>query len=333
LSILLTIFALTLDTIIGDPQNWPHPVRLIGYLICTVEWYCRLALERLKGRDKLYLLFGAFLAILVVSLTGLIVWLSLYFSGLITIFLWFITVLYLTFTIFCLKDLTDHVKRVEKALELSDLDEARRALSWIVGRDTVNLSPDSIRRALVETIAENFADGLVAPLFYLALGGPVLAWAYKAINTLDSMVGYKNERYLYLGRFSARLDDLANYIPARLAALLLIVGAKLLGLDWANSYKLWRKEGRFHSSPNSGQTEAAMAGALNVYLGGPNYYGGLLVEKPYIGQNLANVTENCVGQAIKLVRTSTWLTLILAVIIEAAILLIFEAPFGWGLNF
>jgi adenosylcobinamide-phosphate synthase len=302
-------------------------------MIFSGERLCRLVLDWQKGQEKLHLLLGALLGLSVIFLTSLIFWLGLYYAGKISSLLWFMLALYSTFTVFCLKDLFDHVKRVEKALEEPDLDEARRALSWIVGRDTRKLQPESIRQAVVETIAENFSDGLVAPLLYLALGGPVLAWTYKAINTLDSMVGYKNERYLYLGRFSARLDDLANFLPSRIAALILVVGARLLHFDATGSFRLWQLEGRFHSSPNSGQTEAAMAGALKVSLGGPNYYGGMLVEKPVIGQGNQTTTKESVEKALRLVKLSTLLTLILAFFIEAAVLLICGTPFGWGLSF
>jgi adenosylcobinamide-phosphate synthase len=266
-------------------------------------------------------------------LTGLAVWLVLTLASKAFFFFWFAAALYLTFAIFCLKDLRNHVERVEKALNEADLEGARRSLSWIVGRDTANLTPEGIRRATVETIAENFSDGLVAPLLYLAFGGPVLAWIYKAVNTLDSMVGYKNEQYFFLGRFSARLDDLANFIPSRLAALLLVAAAKILHLNATLAFRLWRLEGRFHSSPNSGQTEAAMAGALNVFLGGPNYYSGQLIDKPAINRDGTSATKESVQSAMNMVEVASILALVMAVIIETALLFFFEIPCGWGLSF
>jgi adenosylcobinamide-phosphate synthase len=333
LTIVITIAALMLDYVVGDPQNWPHPVRLIGHLILALEKLCRKAQSWLKGSVKAKVLIGAFLALVTIGLSAALVSLVLSLTGKIQGLVWLLCALYLVFAIFCLKDLIDHVGRVEKALGDLDLEKARRSLSWIVGRDTANLSPEGIRRAAVETIAENFSDGLVAPLTYLALGGPVLAWAYKAVNTLDSMVGYKNERYLYLGRFSARLDDAANFVPARVAAFLLTLGARILKLDHKRAYLTWRREGGFHSSPNSGQTEAAMAGALNVSLGGPNHYGGQLFDKPVIGSGGAEPTDITVQSALRLVKVSTLLALALAIAIEAAILLACGTPFGWGLNF
>jgi adenosylcobinamide-phosphate synthase len=225
-----------------------------------------------------------------------------------------------------------HVGNVEKALDLGDLDGARRALSWVVGRDTAALDAEAVRRALIETMAENFADGLAAPLFYLALGGPVLAWAYKAVNTLDSMVGYKNARYLHLGRFPARLDDAANYLPSRLAALVLVAAARLIGLDHLAAYRLWRSEGRFHTSPNSGQTEAAMAGALGVQLGGSSSYGGLTVAKPIIGQGGGPATKAAVASAGRLVAAATLLAAALAAAVQLAIASAAGAAPGWGLG-
>jgi adenosylcobinamide-phosphate synthase len=246
--------------------------------------------------------------------------------------LWYLICLYLVYSVFCLKDLLDHARRVETALARGDLPEARRALSWIVGRDTASLNEEAIRRAEIETLAENFSDGLVAPFFYLALGGPALAWAYKAANTLDSMVGYKNDRYLYFGRFSARLDDALNYLPSRLAALILVGAAHLAKMDWRAAYALWRKEGRNHTSPNAGQTEAAMAGALGVRLGGPSHYGGQLVAKPEIGAAGGPATLEMARAAQRLVATGSFLALLLAMALELAInYLASEAPWGWGL--
>ena len=328
---LLTIAALALDWLLGDPQNWPHPVRMIGHLIVAAERLCRRALGKLGTEPALWIFFGALLALAVIVPTALSIWLVMDLAGRISSVLWFVLCLYLVFAIFCLRDLEDHVNKVEEALEALDLDGARRALSWIVGRDTAHLSAEGIRRATVETIAENFADGLVAPLLYLALGGPVLAWAYKAVNTLDSMVGYKNDRYLYLGRFSARLDDAANFVPARIAALILILGAKIIGLDAKGAFRLWRREGNYHSSPNSGQTEAAMAGALGAWLGGPNRYGGQLFDKPVIGADGGEVTRQNVLSAIRLAKISTLLILALALVIEALVALALETPWGWGL--
>jgi adenosylcobinamide-phosphate synthase len=267
----------------------------------------------------------------VVFITGASVWLVLAISHNLGIGLWFIISLYLVYSLLCLRDLLEHASNVEKFLAEGDLFNARRALSWVVGRDTAALDETAIRRALVETLAENFSDGLAAPLFYLSFGGPILAWVYKAVNTLDSMIGYKNVRYLHFGWFAAKLDDAANFIPSRLGALLLVLAAKLLGLDYLNSYKLFRLEGRLHSSPNSGQTEAAAAGALGVNLGGPSNYGGEMVNKPVINSLGANPTEKTVKLALNLVIVASILTVALVALIEWVLIAFFGLPYGWGL--
>jgi adenosylcobinamide-phosphate synthase len=183
---------------------------------------------------------------------------------------------------------------VAEALGRGDLTAARRYLANIVGRDTAELDEAEIWRATVETVAENTSDGVIAPLFYLCLGGPLLAIAYKAVNTLDSMVGYRNERYIEFGRASARFDDLANFIPARITGLLMVAAAPLFGLSARNAWRIMRRDGRNHSSPNSGIPEAAVAGALGVRLGGTNLYGGRPVEKPTI------------GDAVQLLSLASW---------------------------
>jgi adenosylcobinamide-phosphate synthase len=180
----------------------------------------------------------------------------------------------------CLKKESENVRR---KLVSGTLAEARKAVGRIVGRDTAELSDAGVTRAAVETVAENFSDGEIAPLFYMLIGGAPLALAYKAVNTMDSMVGYKNEDYIDFGRAAAKLDDAANFLPSRLAAILLIAAAPLVGLDGKNALRIWRRDRRKHASPNSAQTEAAMAGALHVQLAGPASYFGERVEKPYIG--------------------------------------------------
>jgi adenosylcobinamide-phosphate synthase len=333
MSALITSLAFVVDWLLGDPQAWPHPVRMIGSLILRLEKVLRHFLGKLVApSDRRVFWFGAILTLATVATVGLSAWILLSVAAKLNQVLWYLIALYLIYSVFCLKDLLDHTRRVEAALAHGDLPEARRALSWIVGRDTAGLNAEAIRRAEIETLAENFSDGLVAPFFYLALGGPVLAWIYKAANTLDSMVGYKNPTYLYFGRFSARLDDALNYLPARLAALILVGASYLAKMNYQGAYSLWRKEGNFHSSPNSGQTEAAMAGALGVELGGPNYYGGQLVDKPAIGAGGGLATQEMVRAAERLVTAGAFLALLLTMIIELAInFLSSETPWGWGL--
>jgi adenosylcobinamide-phosphate synthase len=332
--VLFTLAAFVLDWILGDPQSWPHPVRLIGRLIKISEQFLRHLLNFFNKNSPLaFLLAGAFLSVEVPLITGLSVWLILYLTAKLAVILWVLTVLYLVFSTFCLNDLLRHSRKVEQALKQGDLPAARKALSWIVGRDTALLEQEAIRRAVIETLAENFSDGLVAPFFYLALGGPVLVWVYKAVNTLDSMVGYKDSRYLFLGRCSARLDDVLNFIPSRLAAFFLIMATGILNKNHHRAFLLWKKEGRFHSSPNSGQTEAAMAGALNVFLGGPSRYCGLIVEKPFIGKGGGIAGESEVKQAESLVTVASLLALLAAFLTQIVLNLFTLSPYGWGLIF
>ena len=188
------------------------------------------------------------------------------------------------------------------ALKSDNLIEARRELSLIVGRSTENLTPVEIERAVVETVSENTSDGIVAPLFFLAIGGPPLALAYKAVNTLDSMLGYKNEKYLDFGRFPARLDDVANFIPARITAIIMVAASFLLGLDWRGSAKVLMRDGSAHPSPNAGHPEAAVAGALGMTLGGVSFYGDREVVKPTIGESSLGSSQSKVVSTVKIMH-------------------------------
>ena len=214
------------------------------------------------------------------------------------------------------KDLRDEAMRVQHALEHEGLDAARRAVSRIVGRDTKSLSAEGVARAAVETVAENFSDGVIAPLFWMALGGAELALCYKAINTMDSMVGYKNERYLHFGRVPAKLDDAANFLPARLAALLLIAAAFFLREDAASAYRIWRRDRRKHASPNSAQCEAAMAGALGLRLGGPASYFGVMHDKPWLGDERRGIVPGDIRRACRMEYAGALLGLAAMILIK-----------------
>jgi len=274
--------AFLLDLLLGDPRWLPHPIRGIG-----------LAITRLESRIRSYahearalMLGGCLLTLCIVAGTFLASWLVLSLFYWMDRWLGVFVAVYLAYTAIAVRDLYKQSWAVIKALRSDDLEGARFLLSRVVGRDTEELEPEEIIRAVIETVAENFSDGVAAPLFYMALAGVPGAMAYKAASTLDSMVGYRNERYAHLGWCSARLDDVLNFIPARLSALLIVAAAFLLRLDARNAWRIFLRDGGNHKSPNSGRPEAAMAGALGVQLGGPSRYEGIIVEKPRIGDPL-----------------------------------------------
>jgi adenosylcobinamide-phosphate synthase len=272
----LTVGA-TLDLIIGDPRWLPHPVQGIGLFVRAVEN----PLRRVSHGK----LCGAVLAVLVIASVSLVVALTLRWGG-------FPAAVYWIFSCIAVRSLDDHAVQVIAALRSGDLDQARVLVGRIVGRDTGELSSDEITRAVFETVAENMSDGIVAPLFFLALFGIPGMAAYKAINTMDSMIGHKNDRYIRFGWAAARIDDIANYIPARITAGFIVVSAFLLRLRWrAAVTTIWR-DARLQPSPNSGYPEAALAGALGVRLGGLNYYFGRPVQKPFIGDPVAELEWN-----------------------------------------
>ena len=324
-SLFLTIiFAYTLDLLLGDPRWLPHPVRWIGRYISFLE-------DKIKRFAKTPLaekISGIFLFIIVVGsiygLTGGF----LYISHLTSYILYLLLSVFLAYTTLSIKSLHQEaygvIGEIEKASyppnpppqggrarEGEHLDRARKRLSNIVGRDTQNLSEEEIYRAVVETIAENTSDGIIAPLFYLAIGGPALALAYKAVNTLDSMVGYKNERYKNFGWFSARMDDIANFTPARITALLMVIASFILRFNWSGSLKIIWRDSRNHPSPNAGYPEAAVAGALGIQLGGINYYFSVPRNRPLIGDKNNNFTTESVKNTVKIMHLTAFLGVVL----------------------
>lgn len=272
----VSIIAVVLDLLLGDPRWLPHPVILIGRMIAFLEGLLR----RLIASERLG---GMLLLLLTVSLTYGIALTAVTMASAVHPDAGTVVSALMAWTALAARSLHRESGLVAAALERGDLPEARRYLSYIVGRDTADLDEPEIWRATVETVAENSSDGVIAPLFFLLLGGPPLALAYKAVNTLDSMVGYKNDRYLRFGWASARCDDLVNYLPARLTGLLMVLSAPLCGFSLRDSWRVMVRDGRNHASPNSGFPEAATAGALGVQLGGTNSYFGRPVVKPTIG--------------------------------------------------
>lgn len=307
----MIIVAFLLDLILGDPRWFPHPVVQIGQLISFLEnLFRRIA----KGKTA-ELITGTVLAVTVPSVAFFTtLWVIQIADGL-NIRLGWVMAVFLGYTTIAAKSLYCEPFKVVSMLAAKDIDGARKELSCLVGRDTGNLDEKGITRALVETVAENTSDGVIAPLFYLAIGGPPLAMAYKAINTLDSMVGYKNGRYLYFGRASARLDDVVNYVPARLSALLLIMAALMLRKDWKRALKITLRDRKNHQSPNSGHPESAVAGALGRRLGGLSYYGGVPSNKPFIGDDAGDFQVRDVREAGRLMIVSAVLMVLISVFV------------------
>jgi len=294
------ILALALDLTLGDPRWLPHPVVLIGRLIALLESGLRKATSHERAA-------GICLVLLTAGASAAVVWLALYGLAALHPLAGFLAAAYLSSTCLAVRSLHRESALVARALAAGDREAARRNLSYIVGRDTHDLCDADIWRALVETVAENTADAIVSPLFWLTLGGPVAGMAFKAVSTLDSMVGYKNERYLRLGWASARADDLLNFIPARLTALLMVMAAPLAGLSWRNAARIALRDRRNHPSPNSGHPEAAAAGALGVRLGGAATYNGRPSWKEPIGDPLAPLDGRAYRSMIRLMYATTLL--------------------------
>lgn len=290
------LLAFLLDWRLGDPEHWPHPIRWIGNAIRATEGAIR---HRCQSRTALRR-GGIVLWFVIVGGTWAISYGVLTLAFYIAPHLGWIVTLWMIYTTLATRCLQDAAMRVYDALKAGDLAESREKLSWIVGRETQELMPPQITRAVTETVAENTVDGVIAPLFFLLLGGPPLAMAYKAVNTLDSMVGYKNDKYADIGMFSARADDVANYLPARLSWLLFSFAALVLKYRYREAYRIGLRDHANHSSPNSGWSEATVAGALGVRLGGPNTYFGQLISKPWIGDDTRHINADDILSAIRL---------------------------------
>lgn len=278
--ILAFITGFVLDLFIGDPHSFPHPVRFIGKLI---EW-----LEKLlyKGRNLVFT--GIILTCCTICITGAVS--AIIFAGtyIISPILGFMAESIMTYQILSVKSLRTESMKVYKCLITKDVEGARAAVSMIVGRDTSVLDETGIIKAAIETVAENTSDGVIAPMLYLALGGPVSGFIYKAVNTMDSMIGYRNEKYMYFGKAAAKLDDVLNFIPSRISACFMIMAAFIMGkeYDGKNAFCIFVRDRKNHASPNSAQTESAAAGALKLRLSGDAVYFGKIVQKPFIGDAL-----------------------------------------------
>jgi adenosylcobinamide-phosphate synthase len=296
--------AFALDLLLGDPRWLPHPVKIIGRFALAIESPIR----RLVTRTRI----AGILAVgIIVGLTGLCSWILVKGAGMVHPYGGDIMSVLLLYTTFASRDLMRHSYRVYASLRKGSLDKARRRVSLLVGRDTDHLDESEVARAAVESVAENLVDGVTAPLFFAVLGGPIAAMMYKAVSTLDSTFGYKDERYLLFGWASARLDDAANYLPARLTIPLMACAAAILGFRPVQLIRICLRDGRKHASPNSGLSEAAMAGALGIQLGGLNYYEGEAHEGARMGDPLRKLNSNDILSANMLMFGTSLLCLLI----------------------
>ena len=280
LSLLAVILGFILDLIVGDPHWLYHPIRLVGHLISGLEKLLRRIFPKTEQGE---LIAGGFLLVLTAGITTAVAWELLLAAGLVHPYLRFALEVIMCYWVLATKSLKTETMKVYDALKEGDLKKARFAVSMVVGRDTEVLDDIGVTKAAVETVAENASDGVIAPLLFLMIGGAPLGFFYKAVNTMDSMVGYKNDKYLYFGRAAAKFDDVLNYIPARLSGTLMCGAAAFCGMDSKNAWRIYRRDRYNHSSPNSAHTEATAAGAMHIQLAGNAYYFGKLYEKPTLG--------------------------------------------------
>ena len=321
------IAGFVLDLLIGDPHFIPHPVRLIGSLISFLDKGLNCDAGYNISEKKLNLIKykrGMLLAFTVIFATFAMSVIIIVAAYSINLYAGVIAEAVMTWQILATKCLRVESMRVYDALRTDGVDAGRRAVSMIVGRDTSVLDAAGVTRAAVETIAENTSDGVIAPMLYTAIGGPVLGFVYKGVNTMDSMLGYKNDKYMYFGRFAARLDDVVNFIPARISAYLMIAAAFIGGrqFDGRNAYRIFKRDRFNHASPNSAQTESVCAGALRVQLAGDAVYFGKLVKKKYIGDGLREIEYEDIKRANRLMYITAFLCELLSVVVMSLVLIL-----------
>lgn len=300
-----------LDLLIGDPHGWPHIIRTFGALIAWME-------KRLYPMQNKCLGGTLLVAFTLLICTGVPA-AMLYGAWKFCVWVYFVFETLLVWQLLAVKSLRVESGHVYEALSSGDLPAARKAVSMIVGRDTDALDEPGVTRAAVETVAENASDGVAAPLFFLMVGGAVFGCFYKAANTMDSMIGYKNERYLDFGRCAARLDDVLNYLPARICAFAMIASAWFCGFDAGNALRVWKRDRRKHASPNSAQTESVMAGALRIRLAGEATYGGVLHEKPFIGDDLRPIESADIARSHQMLYATSILLLVIVMLFRGCI--------------
>jgi len=304
----LIIAAFILDCIIGDPQNPLHPIRFIGNGIgLGIKAYRK---AKIKS-PALQFISGAVLSLVIIGLAYIIIWLVTQVAYRLNIWAGLVAEAVICYFMIAAKALKDESMKVQRSLVAGDIENARKNLSFIVGRDTQNLDEPEIIKAAVETVAENLSDGVIAPLIFIFIGGAPLCMAYKAVNTLDSMLGYRNEEFEYFGKFAARLDDAVNFVPARISAFLMLFGGIFVGADIKRAARVYARDRSKHNSPNSAQTESVCAGALGLRLGGDNYYRGVLVYKPTIGDDINAPKPEHIAGANRLMYAAAIITVML----------------------
>ena len=316
-SLLALLIGFVIDLILGDPRGWPHPVIWIGKLISFLEKRFRKAFPKTVGGERAA---GACIWIVTAGVSLLLPLLVLRLCGRVSPWLRLALESIMCWQILATKSLRDESMKVYKALKTGDLAASRYAVSMIVGRDTERLDEAGVTRAAVETVAENTSDGIVAPLIFMALGGAPLGFFYKAVNTMDSMLGYVEEPYKNVGLVPAKLDDVFNWIPARVSALLMLLGGGLLGFDMKNGWRIFRRDRYKHASPNSAQTESVCAGLLGLRLAGDAWYHGVLHKKEYIGDELRPIEHEDIPRACRLLYATAVLALVLALLVRFLIL-------------
>ena len=321
ISLVALVMGYILDLIFGDPYWMPHPVRFIGNLISILEKVIRRFMPKTKRGEYIG---GIILTVMVVSISMVIPLVIILMAKSINTYLALTVESFMCYQILATKSLKVESMKVYDELAKNDLPSARKAVSMIVGRDTKDLTFSGVAKAAVETVAENTSDGIIAPMIFIAIGGAPMGFFYKAINTMDSMVGYKNEKYMNFGRFAAKLDDVVNYLPARISAYQMILSSFFLRYDYKNAFKIYKRDRYNHASPNSAQTESVCAGALDVQLAGNAYYFGKLYEKPTIGDNIREINYDDIKKANRLLYCTSFISIVIISIIKITIILMVQ---------
>lgn len=306
------ILAFLLDCVLGDPYNFPHPVKFIGKYI---KFFENEVFKKVHSDKELKYKYGFILLVTTCLIAYGSTFVILFVAKSINIYLFYILNIILLWTSIAPKCLANEAYKVYKELVNKNIDEARKKISYLVSRDTKELDFQSIAKATIETVFENTSDGIIAPLFFAAIGGTPLAMSYKAVSTLDSMVGYHNQKYEHFGFFSAKADDILNFIPARVSGLLIVVSSVFLSYDYKSSWEIFLRDRKNHKSPNSAHPEAAGAGALGIRLGGATSYFGKVTNKPYIGNLIKEIEATDIIKSIKLMYTSTIIWILILVLI------------------